>query len=70
MLYTIIALPNLFFAICIGVVIDYFGIRKSFVVLSLGLPLFQFIVALGGVYHSYELMLAGRFLFGLIYQSI
>lgn len=70
MLYTIIAFPNIFFGVFIGVVIDHFGIRMTFLLMVLGLPLFQLIVAFGGVYSSFDTMLAGRFLFGLVNQSI
>jgi predicted MFS family arabinose efflux permease len=65
-LYTIIALPNIFFSIVAGIIVDYIGIRKSFVIFSIGLPLSQTIVALGGTYGNYNLMLAGRFFFGII----
>ena len=70
MLYTIIAFPNIFFGVLFGVIIDYFGIRITFLLLVLGLPVFQIIVALGGVYSNFNAMLAGRFLFGIANQSL
>lgn len=70
MLYSIVAIPNIIFALCVGLIIDFFGIRISFIVLTGCLPLFQLIVAFGGMYANYEVMLMGRLLFGLIFQSI
>lgn len=70
MLYTIVAIPNIVFAICVGLLIDYFGVRVSFLLLTAGMPLFQLIVAFGATYANYHAMLLGRFLFGLIFQSI
>lgn len=70
MLYSIVAFPNIIFALCIGIIIDYFGIRKSFIILTACLPLFQLLVAFGGMYRSYEMMLIGRLFFGLVFQSI
>lgn len=69
-LYTIIAIPNIFFAIFIGIIIDHFGIRTSYIIFSIGLPVFQIIVAAGAQFRSYSLMLAGRFLFGIVNQSL
>lgn len=70
MLYTIVALPNIVFTIFIGIIIDRFGIRLTFLLIATGLPLFQIVVALGGLQGSYTLMLSGRFLFGLVNQSV
>lgn len=54
----------------VGLVIDYFGVRACFVAIVAAMPVFQAVVALGGVYSSFGLMLAGRFLFGLVNQSV
>lgn len=70
MLYSIVAIPNIIFALCIGLIIDYFGIRKSFLILTGCLPLSQLLVAFGGMYKNYTMMLMGRLFFGLIFQSI
>jgi hypothetical protein len=53
MLYTIIALPNLFFPFFIGFFIDYMGIRIALVGLTLAVMIFQTVVALGGVHKSF-----------------
>lgn len=50
MLYTIIAIPNILFSFLSGVVIDYFGIRITFVIMAILMPLFQLVVAFGGMY--------------------
>ncbi len=49
MLYTIVALPNIVFAILIGIIIDRFGIRLIFLLIATGLPIFQIVVAVGGL---------------------
>jgi MFS family permease len=54
----------------VGLIIDYFGIRRSFVIFSIGLPISQIIVALGGSYANYSLMLTGRFFFGIMCESV
>ncbi len=53
MLYTIIALPNIIFPFFIGIIIDYIGVRVAFVVLTFGVIIFQTVVAIGGVTHSF-----------------
>jgi MFS family permease len=65
LLYTIIALPNIIFAGLIGVLLDYFGIRKAFIIMAIGAILSQTVVAFGGVYKSYTALLIGRFLYGV-----
>jgi MFS family permease len=48
-LYTAFALPNIFATFIIGFLIDFLGIRIGIVALSLGVVLFQTIVAIGGL---------------------
>lgn len=70
MLYTIIALPNIFFPFFVGVIIDYLGIRIAFISLTLGVVIFQAIVAFGGVFKSFQIMLIGRMFFGIAIESL
>lgn len=70
MLYTIIALPNIIFPFFIGIIIDYIGVRVAFVVLTFGVIIFQTVVAVGGVTHSFQTMLIGRMLFGIAVESL
>lgn len=70
MLYTIIALPNIFFPFFVGVIIDYLGIRIAFISLTLGVVIFQTIVAFGGVFKSFQMMLIGRMFFGIAIESL
>lgn len=65
MLYTIFALPNIFATFIIGFLIDFLGVRIGLVTLSLGVAVFQAVVAAGGAYKSYACMLVGRMLFGI-----
>jgi len=65
MLYTIFALPNIFATFIIGFLIDFLGVRIGLVALSLGVAVFQCIVAAGGASKSYTTMLIGRMLFGI-----
>lgn len=65
MLYTIIALPNIVFPFFIGIIIDYLGIRIAIISLTFCVVLFQTVVAIGGAYKSYQIMLIGRMLFGI-----
>lgn len=70
MLYTIFALPNIFATFIIGFLIDFLGVRIGIVALSIGVALFQCLVAIGGAYKSYTTMLIGRMLFGIASESL
>lgn len=70
MLYTIFALPNIFATFIIGYLIDFLGVRFGLVTLSLGVAVFQAVVAAGGAYKSYTCMLVGRMLFGIASESL
>jgi nitrate/nitrite transporter NarK len=70
MLYTIIALPNIFFPFFVGIIIDFLGIRIALIALTLGVVLFQTVVAIGVEARSYHTMLAGRMLFGICAESL
>ena len=65
MLYTIFALPNIFATFIIGFLIDFLGVRFGLITLSLGVAIFQTVIAFGGAYHSYTTMLLGRMMFGI-----
>jgi hypothetical protein len=53
MLYTIIALPNIFIPFFIGFFIDYMGVKIALVALTFGVMIFQTVIALGGANQSY-----------------
>lgn len=65
MLYTIIALPNIFFPFFVGLIIDFLGIRIAFVSLTFGVAVFQSMVAIGAAQKGFQTMLIGRMLFGI-----
>jgi hypothetical protein len=70
MLYTIFAFPNIFATFIIGFLIDYLGVRIGLIALSFGVVIFQTVVAVGGAYKSYSIMLVGRMLFGIASESL
>ena len=70
LLYTIFALPNIFATFVIGFLIDFLGVRFGLITLSLGVAIFQTVIAFGGAYHSYVTMLIGRMLFGIASESL
>lgn len=70
MLYTIFAFPNIFTTLGIGVMIDFLGVRIGVVSLSVGVALAQTIVAFGGLYQSYLMLLIGRMIFGIASESL
>ena len=70
MLYTIFALPNIFATFIIGFLIDFLGVRFGLITLSLGVAIFQTVIAFGGAYHSYTTMLIGRMMFGIASESL
>jgi MFS family permease len=69
-LYTIFALPNIFATFIIGFLIDFLGVRIGIIALSLGVVIFQAVVATGGAVKSYTCMLIGRMLFGIASESL
>ena len=70
MLYTIFALPNIFATFIIGFLIDFLGVRIGIITLSLGVVIFQTVIAIGGIYNSYTVILIGRMLFGIASESL
>lgn len=65
MLYTVFAFPNIFATFIIGFLIDYLGVRVGLIALSIGITVFQLVIAIGGYSYSYTTILIGRILFGL-----
>ena len=70
MLYTIFAFPNIFTTLVIGILIDFLGVRIGVISLSIGVALAQTIVAFGGMYKSYQVLLIGRMIFGIASESL
>jgi MFS family permease len=69
-LYAGFALPNIVATIILGFLIDFLGVRTGIIALSLGVVVFQSIVALGGAVKSFPCMLTGRILFGIASESL
>ena len=68
--YSLYSLPNVFTLIFVGYYLDKFGMRIGFIILSLGLVIFQLLFAIGGALQDYKLMLAARVLFGIASRSL
>lgn len=67
--YTIFAFPNIFTTFFIGFLIDYIGPRIGLICLTIGMVVFQTVIAIGGYTYSYSTILIGRMLFGIVGQS-
>ena len=65
----IAVIPNMIFPLISGFIIDKFGIRPTFLVFSVLVAIGQILVTLGVSNSSYNIMIAGRLIFGLSYQS-
>ncbi|KAM3139170.1 hypothetical protein pb186bvf_008768 [Paramecium bursaria] len=70
MLYSIFSLPNIFLTVMGGIYIDKIGGGKGVMIFSTIVTIAQFIVALGGVFKSFHIMLFGRALFGLASEQL
>lgn len=64
------AFPNIFATFIIGFLIDYLGVRVGLIALSIGITVFQLVIAIGGYTYSYATILVGRILFGLASESL
>ena len=69
-MYSIYALPNIILPLFGGILIDKIGTRKSLVIFLLLQIFGQTLVWLSSIHLDFNLMLAGRFLFGLGGENI
>lgn len=68
-LYSFYSLSNFVMPIIWGLAIDRFGNRSILIILTALIVIGQFLVSVAGFAHSYNLMLVGRFIFGLGAES-
>jgi MFS family permease len=64
LLYTVYSLPNMVLPIFGGLFLDKIGIRSGLILFTFILTIGQLIFTIGGYQHSYDVMLAGRIVFG------
>jgi MFS family permease len=64
LLYTVYSIPNMVLPIFGGVFLDKIGIRSGLLLFTFILTIGQLIFTIGGYQKSYDVMLAGRVVFG------
>lgn len=64
-MYTFCCFPNIFLPLFGGHLIDKFGQRTMMIIFTSSIFLGQFIVSFGCMSHNFDLILLGRFVFGL-----
>ncbi|CAD8114867.1 unnamed protein product [Paramecium sonneborni] len=70
LLYSVFALPNIFLTILGGMIIDRLGVRFGIFTFTLIVTIGQLIIALGGKFNEYSLMLLGRAVFGVASENL
>ena len=65
LLYTVYSIPNMFLPIFGGLFLDKIGIRSGLLLFTTILTFGQFVFMIGGYKADYNIMLAGRVIFGL-----
>ncbi|CAD8118594.1 unnamed protein product [Paramecium sonneborni] len=70
LLYSVFALPNIFLTILGGMIIDRLGVRFGIFTFTLIVTIGQLIIALGGKFNEYSLMLLGRAIFGVASENL
>ncbi|CAD8202056.1 unnamed protein product [Paramecium pentaurelia] len=70
LLYSVFALPNIFLTILGGMIIDRLGVRFGIFTFTLIVTIGQLIIALGGQFNQYSLMLLGRAIFGVASENL
>jgi MFS family permease len=65
LLYTVYSLPNMVLPIFGGLFLDRIGIRSGLLLFTFILTLGQFVFMMGGYQHNYNVMIAGRVIFGM-----
>ncbi|CAK59984.1 unnamed protein product (macronuclear) [Paramecium tetraurelia] len=70
LLYTAFSFPNIFLTLIGGMIIDVLGIRVAITGFSAIVVIAQTIIAFGGLFKSFWIMLAGRVLFGSASESL
>ena len=64
LLYTVYSIPNMVLPVFGGIFLDKIGIRTGLIIFTIILTFGQFIFTMGGYQKNYDVMLAGRIIFG------
>jgi len=70
LLYTVYSIPNMVLPILGGVFLDKIGVRLGLIIFSFILTLGQLVFTLGGYHNNYDMMIAGRVIFGMGGESM
>jgi len=65
LLYTVYSIPNIILPLFGGMFLDRFGIRTGLVLFTFILTIGQFVYMVGGFKNNFNLLLAGRIIFGM-----
>lgn len=70
LLYSAFSFPNIFLTLAGGFMIDLVGVRFGIFCFCTGVLVSQFVVALGGTFEVYWVMLMGRACFGVCSENL
>ena len=70
LLYTVYSLPNMFLPILGGILLDSIGIRSGLILFCAILTVGQAVFMFGGFKEDYNMMIAGRVIFGMGGESM
>lgn len=70
MLYTVYSMPNMVLPILGGVFLDRIGMRSGLILFTTVLTIGQLVFAMGGYSSNFDMMLAGRIIFGMGGESM
>lgn len=70
LLYTVYSIPNMILPILGGVFLDRIGIRQGLILFTTILTIGQLVFTMGGYQTNFDLMIAGRVIFGIGGESM
>ncbi|CAD8068369.1 unnamed protein product [Paramecium primaurelia] len=70
LLYSAFSFPNIFLTLIGGLIIDFLGVRFGIILFSAIIVVAQTIVALGGAFKIFWIMLVGRIIFGCASENL
>ncbi|CAK74433.1 unnamed protein product (macronuclear) [Paramecium tetraurelia] len=70
LLYSAFSFPNIFLTLIGGIIIDFLGVRFGIILFSAIVVVAQTIVALGGAFKIFWIMLVGRIIFGCASENL
>jgi MFS family permease len=70
LLYSAFSFPNIFLTLVGGFMIDFLGVRFGIFCFCTGVLMAQLVVAIGGTFKVYLVMLVGRAFFGICSENL